>query len=54
MKVKKFMWDSKQRFTLPNVENAKIFIKEEVKIMCYCSKKAKKMFMNSEIEVLQG
>jgi hypothetical protein len=54
MLVKKFMWDSKQRFSLPNIENAKIFIKEEVKIMCYCSKKARKIFLNSEIEVLQG
>jgi ribosomal protein L24E len=54
MLVKKFMWDCKQRFSLPNIENAKIFIQEEVKIMRYCSKKARKIFLNSEIEVLQG
>jgi hypothetical protein len=54
MLIKKFMWDSKQRFVLPNIDHAKIYIKEEVKIMSYCSKKAKKIFSNSGLEVLQG
>jgi hypothetical protein len=54
MLIKKFMWDCKQRFTIPNLEHAKVFIKEEIKIMCYCSKKAKKIFSNADLEALQG
>jgi hypothetical protein len=48
------MWDCKQRFTISNLEHAKVFMKEEIKVMCYCSKKAKKIFSNADIEVLQG
>jgi hypothetical protein len=54
MLTKKFMWDCKQRFTIPNLEQAKVFIREEIKIMCYCSKKAKKIFLNANLEALQG
>jgi hypothetical protein len=54
MLVKKYIWDCKQRFTLPNMENAKSFIREEVKIMCCCSKKAKKIFLNADFDSLQG
>jgi hypothetical protein len=54
MLIKKFIWDCKQRFTLLNVEFAKTFIKEEVKIMCHCSNKAKKIFANAELNALQG
>jgi hypothetical protein len=54
MLVKKYLWDCKQRFALPILENAKVFIREEVKIMRFCSKKAHKVFLNADFACLQG
>jgi hypothetical protein len=54
MLVKKYLWDCKQRFSLPILENAKVFIREEVKIMQFCSKKAQKVFLNANFACLQG
>jgi hypothetical protein len=50
MLVKKYIWDCKQRFTLPQIEHAKSFVREEVKIMCFCSKEVKKIFLNADLK----
>jgi hypothetical protein len=52
--VKKYMWDCKQRFSLPNLQNAKNFLREELKIISYCSGKARQMFLNSGISLQEG
>jgi exonuclease III len=52
--VKKYMWDCKQRFSLPNIQNAKIFLREEMKIITFCSGKARQMFLNSGISLQEG
>ena len=54
MLLKKFMWDCKQRFCLPNIQNAKSFIREEIKIMTSCSSKARTVIFNSGINFEQG
>jgi hypothetical protein len=54
MLIKKFIWDCKQRFTVPHLESAKSYIREEVKVMSFCSKKAKKIFLNANFGSLQG
>jgi hypothetical protein len=54
MLTKKYLWDCKQRFCLPILENAKSFIREEVKIMSACSSKAKTVFENSGLVLEQG
>jgi hypothetical protein len=47
--VKKYLWDCKQRYALPNLEHAQIFIREEIKIIRYCSSKANTILQNSGI-----
>jgi hypothetical protein len=47
--VKKYLWDCKQRYALPNLEHAQIFISEEIKIIRYCSSKANTILQNSGI-----
>jgi hypothetical protein len=54
MLSKKYLWDCKQRFCLPNIENAKSFIREEIKIMINCSSKASTVILNSGINFEQG
>jgi hypothetical protein len=47
--VKKYIWDCKQRSALPNQDHAKIFIREEIKIIQHCSSKANFVLQNSGI-----
>jgi hypothetical protein len=52
--LKKYIWDCKQRFGLPNLGNAKIFLREEIKIIRYCSSEANTIFQNSGITLQEG
>ena len=52
--IKKFMWDCKQRFALPCFQNIKIYLREEVKIISFCSIKANVIFQNSGIVLPLG
>jgi hypothetical protein len=54
MLLKKYFWDCKQRFCLPNFENAKSFIREEIKIMSVCSNKASTVFQNAGLNLELG
>jgi hypothetical protein len=45
--VKKYLWDCKQRFTIPDLDLAKIYLREELKIICFCSSKANTVLQNS-------
>jgi hypothetical protein len=53
MLVKKFIWDCKQRFTLPNINNAETYIIEEIKVIKNCSVKVKDIILNSNIVALR-
>jgi hypothetical protein len=48
------MWDCKQRFSLPNLQNAKICFREELKIISHCSSKARQIILNSGIILQEG
>jgi hypothetical protein len=52
--VKKYIWDCKQRYTLPNLNHAKIFLREEIKIIRFCSSDANVIFQNSGITLQEG
>jgi hypothetical protein len=52
--LKKYMWDCKQRFSLPNLQNAKIYLREELKIISHCSSKARQIILNSGIILQEG
>jgi len=52
--VKKFIWDSKQRFSLPNLERCKIFIAEETKIMRFVSSKSRTVFELANLNFTLG
>jgi hypothetical protein len=54
MLLKKYLWDCKQRFCLPIFDNAKSFIREEIKIMSACSNKAKTAFLNAGVNFELG
>jgi hypothetical protein len=47
--LKKYMWDCKQRFTIPNTQNVKVYLRDEIKTICFCSAKANTIFQNSGI-----
>jgi hypothetical protein len=49
--VLKYYWDCKQRFCLPNLENAKTVLKSEQKILTSCNKKIFKIMDNSGIDL---
>ncbi len=38
---------SSQRFTIPDLDLAKIYLREELKIICFCSSKANTVLQNS-------
>ena len=52
--VKKFIWDSKQRFSLPNLARCKTFISEEVKIMKFVSAKSRTVFALADLNFELG
>jgi len=52
--LKKYMWDCKQRFTLPNIQNVKTYLRDEIKIICFCSAKANTVFQNSGLLLNMG
>jgi hypothetical protein len=52
--IKKYIWDCKQRFSLPNLQNAKVYLREEIKIINFCSSKAKRTILNSGINLQEG
>jgi hypothetical protein len=52
--IKKYIWDCKQRFSLPNFENAKTYLREELKIINFSSSKAKRIILNSGINLQEG
>jgi hypothetical protein len=45
--VKKYLWDCKQRFSLPNLEKAKTLLLEEIKVIKSINLTAKTVFLNS-------
>jgi hypothetical protein len=52
--VKKYLWDCKQRFSLPNLENAKILLLEGIKVIKSINLTAKNIFLNSGIAMALG
>jgi hypothetical protein len=52
--IKKYIWDCKQRFSLPNLQNAKVYLRKEIKIINFCSRKAKRTILNSGIILQEG
>jgi len=52
--LKKYIWDCKQRFSLPNLQYAKIYLREELKIISHCSSKARQIILNSGIILQEG
>ena len=52
--LKKYLWDCKLRFTLPNLERGKIFITEQIKILKFVSGKSKQIFLNSDLNFQLG
>ena len=52
--IKKYIWDCKQRFTIPNLVNAKTYLREEIKIIRHCSLDANTIFQNSGLMLQEG
>jgi hypothetical protein len=52
--VKKYIWDCKQRFSLPNLENAKTILLEELKVIKSINLTAKTVLLNSGIAIALG
>jgi hypothetical protein len=52
--VKKYLWDCKQRFSLPNLENAKTLLLEELKVIKSINLTAKTVLLNSGIALALG
>jgi hypothetical protein len=52
--VKKYLWDCKQRFSLPNLDNAKVLLLEELKVIKSINLTAKNMLLNSGIATALG
>jgi hypothetical protein len=52
--VKKYIWDCKQRFSLPNLENAKVLLLEELKVIKSINLTAKNILLNSGIATALG
>jgi Reverse transcriptase (RNA-dependent DNA polymerase) len=51
--LKKFLWDSRTRKSLPAFDGLKTFITDEVKTMTKVNKKAKQIFIRSGIDIRQ-
>ena len=47
----KYYWDCKQRFCLPNLENAKVILRSEFNTLKLCNKKIRTIFDNSGIDL---
>jgi len=47
----KYYWDCKQRFCLPNLENAKVILRSEINTLKLCNKKIRTIFDNSGIDL---
>ncbi len=49
--VLKYYWDCKQRFCLPNLENAKVILRSEFNTLKLCNKKVCTILDNSGIDL---
>ncbi len=47
----KFYWDCKQRFCLPNLNNAKTVLKSEIEVITNCNSNLKTLYRNSGIDL---